>query len=418
MILLLIFTLSLSSLLFGIYILKKGKYATAFMPFFYVFISIYTYFGAITLDYAKVVPNALAESINSNDIEMACIVILLFAFFFSLSASFFSIREKNVEKKNFGQGISPLYFKIIEPVRRKLGSKSLFIISLVSPLVLALSYGVSDVLYREGYLGSSRFMFGMLIARITLPISCICMALLPSRSRFLSAALNYLLLFSITSRAMLFIPLFLLLSRYLNKGRFGFWYFLTIFIVLIISMGVALEFRYNEFQGLIPNFLLLINEGVSFEYIQLGLNYVTSYSVFLLAYMMKYVGNYDPNLFWAAVNPLPSFVYDIGDIMENAKIREYIPYSAIGELYLMGMNYLIVIALIIGGVFSRMESFLMKKATVFSVIGTGFIIMFSLMSTQYQLRGSFRLVIYVVAICFFIKAVSVLNYTIFLHKRK
>ncbi|WP_138674542.1 oligosaccharide repeat unit polymerase [Pseudoalteromonas aurantia] len=375
------------------------------MPVFYIITATYTYLGVFYFNFAKVVPANLYELTSNRYILEASNVFLIFVFFYLLGCLFSHVFFNKGLVASNNQNL----LNSIAVFKDRVPQSLMIFIALSAPILLLLSFGTEEVFSRTGYTSDSRVMIGMTLSRILLPISCICIAFVKGNIfRYSLLFINYIMLFGITSRAMVFVPFFYLLGCFLISEKFGFKRTIICIFVSVFSLALSLDYRFNLQQGILPNVESIFRDGVDFSIVVYGLNYTLSYSVILLGYMIQTV-DYDLSLFFAALSPLPSFIYDISNIISDAKVRANIPYSAIGELYLSGYFLFLVISFGLGCFLNKSEMYFKKKSGIFVFIAFVFMAMFALMSTQYQLRGAFRLIYYIFFIMLFLSTKRALS---------
>ena len=107
------------------------------------------------------------------------------------------------------------------------------------------------------------------------------------------------------------------------------------------------------------------------------------------------------------INPLPSFIPLPGlsswdNLRDSLRVTQYIPYSALGELSNHGWLWLILYYFSVGLAAAWMDTgtrhFEGQLSRLGYIGGCGLLLLFSVTSTQYNLRSSSRLVWYAIAI--------------------
>ncbi len=109
----------------------------------------------------------------------------------------------------------------------------------------------------------------------------------------------------------------------------------------------------------------------------------------------------------ASVNPLPSFVPVSGilsweSIQDQLRVSQYMPYSALGELLNYGWQWTFVYYVIIGMVAAwidvNIRRFQNQRSRWGFLLGSGLLFLFSISSTQYNLRSATRFVYYAIVV--------------------
>ncbi|GAA3008953.1 hypothetical protein [Microbacterium aurantiacum] len=110
----------------------------------------------------------------------------------------------------------------------------------------------------------------------------------------------------------------------------------------------------------------------------------------------------DPGLFWVSVNPLPGGLVGWYGEAADLRLNYYTPYAAIGELANHGTLYLVgyglIVGVILGGLDRSVQKLTKNGHDIFALALVGLSAMFLLLSMQYTLRASTRLLVYGVLI--------------------
>ncbi|WP_155247365.1 hypothetical protein [Teredinibacter turnerae] len=290
-------------------------------------------------------------------------------------------------------------FDVIKPMFPAFFFRTSFLvpISLISPILFMIWMGFGDFWFREGYVKETN-VWGV-VARLSLPLSAFSCAFIKNRFvRIFCLLLIFFPVFAQTSRAVLLVGFFYYVGLFVRESKVTLGQTLIFILYSIFAVGFALEYRYNEAQGVYGNLSTLFEHGLSMDLLVFGVNYVFSFSVYLLGYMLEYV-EYDLNIFLIAINPLPSTFLNIDHVIDNAKINKYAPYSAVGELALVGEGCLYMFAFALAQFYSLLERYAMKKSFVMALLIAALVSLFTLMSTQYNLRGAIRLIYYLMFSC-------------------
>ncbi|ARU26808.1 hypothetical protein [Cellvibrio sp. PSBB006] len=373
--------------------LRRRLIGASFLPLFYGAVSLYTIISTLIFSFGQDVPfdffNRTDVMYIKESVRIFSYAALVYSVGLFLGGGLFARSNRYVSSFKVPQ---------LDVLSRHVGSTGMFLFSLLSPVILIMSFGLGAIFYRNEYAPADVIAVGMVIARISLPICSFSIALIANPFlRSASFIINYAVLLGITSRAILFVIFFHGLAIFLKRGKIGYGYILIAFVFAIFSSAVVLQFRMYPELGLVPMLSYIWDGEFDVSFLLSGINYVLTYSSSYLGFMLQEV-HYDSRLFWIAVNPLPSSMIDIAAVIEFSRVRANIPYSAIGEGYLMsGMGFYIFF-LILGFYFAFVEQLSKPLPLIFRLAIVLFMVMVAFMSAQYNLRGSSRLLYYVTII--------------------
>lgn len=374
------------------YLLTKGYMSVAFFSLYYIAVSIYSFLGMIVFEFATEVPYNFYGKVSKTTVIEAIKVFAFLALSFSLGALLTALIKKRAEFSGKGFERLAIFLR-----RHQL---AVIFISVLSSIVMLYSFGLADFWSRTGYESSNLWQVGKIFSRIMLPISSFFIAFIGKRGlRWSVFIFAYFVFFGLTSRAMIFVPFFYCIGCYIRYGRIGSIRFLFMATLILFSAASALDMRTNEQQGLYNNLSYVIGSGVDIGELVVGVNYVVAYSVAYLAYIIENV-SYDSSLFWLAINPLPGSFIDIDRVASEARIAPRIPYSAVGEVLLMLHSGIYVVYFLLGLGFAYIEATLKRRSMLFYALFSVTFLMLCLVSTQYNLRGSMRLLYYCIFLFF------------------
>lgn len=374
------------------YLYRKGFIVVTIMSSAYYFFGVYTFISLLIFDFGEIIPFNLFSSLDYY--EISNVVFRLFVVsgllcLGGLAAKLFGVDR--FHKNNFsksGEGRSRLLVLLLS-----IDMKYLSILAILCPLILFLALGPAQFSYREGYHLNISIPLLMKVFMLSLPISCFSAGLVKRRwLRYLLTSIIFLSLLSISSRTLLILPVAYICARYLRNNKIRFYQIVIVSFWFFLSTAIAIEFRNHSLQGLFPNLVHLFTEGVELDSVFFGLNYIFSYGAGVLGVMLNQV-NYDPDLFYLAINPLPSSLIDISRVIHESKINPSAPFSAIGEIYSMGWFLSILILILIGLTISILE-FITKRHKKLYVTVVLLVTLGTLLSYQYNLRGFSRLLYY------------------------
>ena len=397
---LLIANISAMSILF-----KKRMFASLLTPAIYCFVSVYSFVGIFIFDYALKVPFDFFDSYSKDEIYDAISIFLCAALILSTSSIFSTL----FAKRSITLGANSR-FDLIVYLREKyqtISNSKLVLISLLSSFFLVCAVGPYSIFINHGYMGHESVLF-LKLYTFSLPISSFAISII--RKRYLRYTLFIfvlIIIFSTSSRSILILPFVYILGSVIRHNRFVLIKAFILVCLAIILSSIALEYRSHPIQGVLGNGSYLLTNGFNLDYISLGLNYLFSYSVSLLTFMINEV-NYDSAIFWLSINPLPGFMLDLTLIVENAKANVFAPYSTIGEVYLMGGLCFTIFYSIIGYTIGSVEYKSSNNAIIIAIV---FILtlLFAFLSLQYNVRGSIRFIYLVILLNIFISLHSFLR---------
>lgn len=284
---------------------------------------------------------------------------------------------------------------------------------------LVMGSGISSIFYRTEYIQVDSL--GLSIVGRSLAPLCvlICGYIFGLNGRvliwraisFLIFIAYVLVLFSYASRLFsLSLPLFFLGYYLVDRSKkLRALPLVTSIIVAPVLQAFPLAFRgLNEF-GVFP-FLAYLSDGQwleSFFVLSVVEQFFANllFSVPLTTYILNSASRIDLHSFIVSISPLPSFMLDWYDIAPKLRVSAYIPYNAIGELLAQGPLIAVVGLVLLTAWLNWLDKLFDAGANKNNFMLTAAPIAMSItvavVSVQYNLRSSCRLIYYSFLVAFF-----------------
>jgi len=170
-------------------------------------------------------------------------------------------------------------------------------------------------------------------------------------------------------------------------------------------MELPLAFRGLAKQGAIPFVGALFDSNSSNLF-----DFVDSYQTFFLnvffslplaAYVRTHASVVSGTLS-ASLNPLPGALLHWDALQDKLRVNPFVPFNAIGESMAHGLAFSAVFFILVGVFFCSNELYIkrqLKKGSLIQALPVlGLLYIFILISSQYQLRTSVRIIYYIIAI--------------------
>ena len=382
-----LFLMSFLFMVVYVYAFIKMKNYLIVLPIFYSIVNIYSLLGLYYFDFAKIVPFDLYKGITYDDIYNTSIIYII------ASLSFFvgSLCKKG-NKSDFFSTISKKILMIPDIYK-------LLIVS-ITILSLTFGYGFEAIISRYGYIDMAvdRNKTLLIVYMLTLPISSFLLPFVKNKTISLCAFfIVFLLIFGTTARMLLLLPVFYFIGDLVKNRKISLIKVTICIIVVLFIFTFTLEFRNNYKQGIINNLDYLLNNGLGTEYLNLGFNYILSFSFLVLSNVTKYFnGNLEATLI--SINPLPSSMLDINYMLSHQSLNSNSPFSAISILALEGYSIVCLYYFIASLVFGFISNYFIKKKNPLLLIIMVLFFMFTFFSIQYNLRGATRFLYYTIMI--------------------
>jgi hypothetical protein len=370
------------------FLLKKNYFL--FLPFFYIFVCLYTLIGTVFFRYAIEVPFGLYEELSEGSLYGMYRFYFIACFCFALGLKVAGYRY------SFGSNRGSTKNK--KSVKPKVSSVLLLFLLSLTVLFIHLGVGFEAIYNRIGYevsasgISSFRILYMMLV-----PFSSLLLSMGARWIRWVGVVTLMIFMFGTSSRSMILVPIFYFIGSALCGRPFLIIKGIFIGVLVIIMLAISLEYRNHIGQGIIPNFSHLIAYGFDLSFLSFGLNYVFSYSVYASAISLSNF-EFDFSSFVQAISPLPSRFINAEYMIETQKFNQYAPIPAIGYLSMGGVGYIALYYIISGYVWSACGGRLSSRSKLLAIAVGVFFVAFTIFSVQYNLRGVTRYLYYIVFI--------------------
>lgn len=289
---------------------------------------------------------------------------------------------------------------------------------LLSVLVLSLSfytYGVDGLFYRAYYLPQpdAASVAAQILGFLVVFLACILLLSNNRRDRrfaIFSAIFIFFIFFAKGSRVSAFVLLSFGLSWiWFSSERSRFYMKISLSVLLLIMsmslMGVLLYFRTQADYGLVPYFLNFF-DAVNYLWVDdyqgwLDILFNISFSVPVTQFTILSAGN-DVSELIIALTPVGGGASGWVQLADSRRISIDIPFSAFGELYAHSKFHLFGYMIVVGVLFAFFEDYVGRDVGVMvvlcGVVFFVFVVMFSLLAPQYNLRSTTRVIWYSVGL--------------------
>lgn len=356
------------------------------LPMLYVFSAAYTYIGTYIFDWAKEVPFDLYYDVSSIYIKEAVLALMSASVFYVVGWVFAALiipRKKSINYKESESGLFVFG-----------GRTELFVIFFVAitPLFYAVGYGFASLVEREGYLDPSVDRSGLLlkIHMIMYPISAFSCAFIKRKYLgFWLMVLNFSVLFAASSRGAGLVLIIYGISMLIRRRSFTVRHFILMSLGAYIMIWM-LSIRNNNVQGLSSNVLSLFSFSLDSNVFFLGLNYLTSFSVYGFAYTIQSLG-VPLKEFLVSISPFPLSFHGGFSSISSLSLNANSPIPSVPTVYSMGVSVFFVFYFFLG-IFAFLISFNLKMRKIIDLCVIAVFLLAVFMSIQYNLRGFSRLV--------------------------
>ncbi|WP_368890367.1 hypothetical protein [Morganella morganii] len=370
------------------------------LSFFLYFCSIYSYVSLIIFKFGYIVPFDLGRGLSEQLIAFPIFAISSFAIAFSFGNRLFFKKSQIPSSISMS---SPVPFKSV-----KFKSNLLVFFPLLSTLMVILSVGIDNLLYRTSYVVSDADLTFRKYADITVWLAIATIPFIKNKILMLSCHIVLLLAFiGLGSRSAIVIALSYPIFNYFINGLSKLKLIFNLCVACVISVAV-MSIRFKDYKGIIPVFDDVFSLNIEFGMTLYLLNYITSYSILLFSeYLSSHILNY--NYFFMSLNPLPGFMLDIDGIDQWARFRKSIPHSALSQLVghvglMITFSFFIFHGVLCGYLKNRiLRTFGHAKIIVSSLLIIDLIFLIPVIrAMQYNLRGVARLEYLVLILTFFL----------------
>jgi hypothetical protein len=359
------------------------------LPVLYLGVAIYTYLGTFIWDWALNVPFNLYDDISLKSISESIYAFFWASVFYVLGWSFVHFTLPRISKPKY-----ILINHLQQPVT--LGRNAEYIIILIAifvPVVFVLSYGFAPLIERTGYLDLSLDRNHGLskIHAILYPIAAFGIAFL--RKKYISLLLlflNFLPLFASSKRgAGIVLVIYAIAVVIKNRGKTNLSNFLMVLLGIYIMIWMLI-IRNNEIQGVLSNAYSFFSFDYNLDAFLLGLNYITSFSVYGFAYTIDYL-SVDLKPFLVSLSPMPLSFHGGFSAVSAFSLNANSPIPAVPSVYMMGFGIYAIFFIFLGAI-SFLISFNLKSSSLLGLATISVFMLAVILSIQYNLRGFGRLV--------------------------
>jgi len=346
--------------------------------------------GTTVLTFAVDAPFDLYKQITEESLVYSCVTFVLASCSFYLGTKLSWGRRKRNKFSSHALKIT--------------NQKLLLFTILLVYIAYVIGYDIQSLFYRQGYIDNSnnRNEVILILFFILSPFATVLIPFLQKKHyMYLVYMFCYLILFSSSSRFAVMVPFLFVVGSFLRNNTLGLRLIVFNAALAIFTFVFILQIRYYPIHGLLPNITSLLTHGIDVEYIYLGLNYVTSFSVFGVAYVLQ---NFTHNqvAFLISINPLPSGFLNVTYMLEVLEMKKSAPMSALSVLTLAGYPILCLYYFLSGYIYSKALRELEGKSLFYYII-VGLFMLFTLFSIQYNLRGLTRILYFTIFIYFISK---------------
>ncbi|WP_143680604.1 hypothetical protein [Vibrio furnissii] len=358
------------------------------VSYFLLFCSLYSYISLIIFEFGYKVPFELGQGLDRQ-------LIILPIFIISSCAISFSIGQNlTFQRPKFKDPI----VSINKPFNLNKFKSNIFIFfPLLTTLLVVLSVGLDNLLFRSSYVVNDANLTFRKFADITVWLAIIATPFI--KTRWLMIIVHILLLSAFSglgSRSAMVVALAYPIFNYFVNNTSKINVLINLIFASILSVAV-MGVRFQPHKGIIPVLDDIMNWNINFEMALYLINYLSSYSILLFSeYLYSHILNF--KYFFMSISPLPGFMLDTDGIDQWARFRKSIPHSAISQLYghtglIITLCVFFVQGFICGSLKNRIVRTFSKTKLIFSslvIIDLLFLIPI-IRGMQYNLRGVARL---------------------------
>lgn len=356
--------------------------ATSFPPLFFSLSLLVGVLGFNVFDFAYGMPFEFGDSLPYKDFISSTYSFFTAIIAFSAGCSVYLLftNSKNQEQARVLKSVSPL--------------TNIFII-LIPSLFLIASYGFENILSRDEYIPDNIGAFKFLGRLFAILMLLFLHRLTSSKFTILLVYLLYFLIFfGYASRTLALLPLCYAVSYNLfrNDKRSIFRYILLAILSIALA-SIAIQLRRLDMHGIIPYFSEILSNGIELDLFFLALNYLTSFSYSLTAYLSSNI-NYSNEYFLVSINPALGSMVGWEELSTSLRINKFVPYNGLSELSAMGLGVTFCYFFISGLLLKFME----VKMSQIGLVGYAFAFcvcaLFAMEIMQYNLRSATRTLYY------------------------
>ena len=381
-----LYFLSIFSLLIAYVFLRfnGGAFkATSFPPLFFTLSLLVGVLGFNVFNFAYGMPFEFGDSLPYENFISSSYSFFTAILAFSAGCTFYLLVTNSKTKEKV------LIFKRVSPFT------NIFII-LIPAFFLISAYGFSSILSRIEYIPEETIRSFKFLGRLSAILMLLFLHRLTSSKLtiFFVYLLYFFIFFGYASRTLALLPLCYLVSFNLFRNdKGGIIKYILLPILSIAFASIALQLRSLDMHGIIPYFLEILNSGVQLDLFFLALNYLTSFSYSLTAYLSSNI-NYSYEYFLVSIHPALGSMVGWDELSTSLRVNKFVPYNGLSELSAMGLgvtfSYFFISGLLLKFMEVRMSQIgLLGYAFAFCICA-----LFSMEIMQYNLRSATRTLYY------------------------
>jgi hypothetical protein len=344
-------------------------------------------FGFHIFEFAYGMPFGLGDNLSIQDYEEAGLII----FISTLSYCLGSMMWGKSRTLNLGAP-SGTQYRPVSPVLS-------FSYVLTPAVLLVSSYG-GDLFLRTEYIPENISILKTL-GKITLFLMLFQLRSMVKSEIliFFVYALYFFILIGYGSRMLALLPLINLVSLIMNSNRRSGLIQLSLHVLLcILFIIIAIQGRRLSVHGLVPYLSDIFTNGVDLNIALFAVNYVTSYSYSLTAFLTSEI-NYSTSYFYTSISPMFGNMAGWPEIKDALRVNTYVPYNGLSELAAIGYGVLAMYFISVGFLFKGMERYFYGNFFALMVVMC-LSCLFTVEILQYNLRSATRLLYYSVILLF------------------
>ncbi|WP_323986597.1 hypothetical protein [Microbacterium plantarum] len=278
------------------------------------------------------------------------------------------------------------------------------------PLVYSVAtVGIEPFVRRASYLFGEQGSFASSVVTQLTTLVIVVLGYIVARAsggtRFVAILilLGYVLMIgSYGSRRFALIPVLFALGVFLaGNTRWARWGLLLGAVVTFLLLPLPLDFRSSPTHGIAPyTSILMSHDWFRADYLSALNNIFISFPIIgQSAYGGAPVGWGDIAV---SLNPIPGDAAGFYDISQRLRLNAYTPMAGIGELGNVGWDAVVIILGGVGVLLGYFENIIRRGVVdgrlLYAGLIMGFVVLFALQMTQYNLRLASRLLVYLMVV--------------------
>lgn len=375
-------------LILGFFLLFFGKKLGVYiiLPLYYLFVVFYTFIGSELYNFAQDVPFGFYFDVDSTSIDRTYFLICFAAISFSSSLL--------ILKKLFGFN----YNVTLDIARIEINNNLVLLFFIITIVLLHVGLGVDHLYSRVGYAGATGSSSARILYTLLFPITCLSLPFI--KNRILKWTLFLILIFLVqgtSSRNSILIPSLFFVGVCLRDSKVSIVKAIIFGALGLFFAAYSLQYRENQYQGVIPNIIFFINEGVDFNYLTRSVNYVSSFSFYAIALSTQEFG-FNLSSFISSISPLPGRFINSDEMMSYQLLNKFAPMPALGFLATSGYFAVFCYYSLISMFWAFSAKLFSNSSKYVSLIIVVLFILFTILSLQYNLRAVTRIIYYAFSI--------------------